>query len=106
VSSNAAINYGITTFDNLGTSILTIFQVITLEGWVSIMYNLQDAVSTWGAALYFVALVMIGSFFLLNMILAVIMNEFQKVDDNQKRERALEEQRIKEQLIATKTRDF
>jgi len=37
------INYGIVTFDHLGLSMVTIFQMITLEGWADIMYNLSDA---------------------------------------------------------------
>lgn len=32
------MNFGITTFDNIGVSMLTIFQSITLEGWSDLMY--------------------------------------------------------------------
>jgi hypothetical protein len=32
------MNFGITTFDNIGVSMLTIFQVITMEGWSDLMY--------------------------------------------------------------------
>jgi hypothetical protein len=41
VPESQLINYGITTFDNLGAGMLTIFQVITLEGWTGIMYNVS-----------------------------------------------------------------
>lgn len=34
----AGPNYGITNFDNIGYSMLTVFQCITLEGWTDIMY--------------------------------------------------------------------
>ena len=40
VWNTAFINYGITSFDQLAKSILAIFQIITLEGWVYIMYVL------------------------------------------------------------------
>jgi len=33
-------NYGITNFDNILFAILTVFQCITMEGWVDILYNL------------------------------------------------------------------
>jgi Ion transport protein len=36
------MNYGITTFDNIGVGMLTIFQVITLEGWTDIMYMVSS----------------------------------------------------------------
>ena len=84
VTTDAKINYGITTFDNLAQAILTIFQCITLEGWVDIMYNLMDSNITWLAAAYFCLLVLFGSFFLLNLVLAVIMDTFDKVSQKEK----------------------
>ena len=72
VTSNPQINYGITSFDNLFRATLTIFQVITLEGWSDILYNYQDSTNVFAAA-FFSSIVLIGSFFLLNLILAVIM---------------------------------
>jgi len=66
------INYGITTFDNLGVGFITIFQMITLEGWVDIMYNLMDTGMPWMAVVYCSAVVLICSFFLLNVILAIL----------------------------------
>lgn len=72
------INYGITGFDHLGQALISIFQAITLEGWVLMMYNLMDSNLTLMAVIYFCSLVLIGAFFLLNLILAVIMLEFEK----------------------------
>jgi len=37
------IMYGKINFDHLLRAIITIFQMITLEGWTTIMYNLGDA---------------------------------------------------------------
>lgn len=31
-------NFGITSFDNIGFAMLTVFQCITMEGWTSILY--------------------------------------------------------------------
>lgn len=76
VGSNDNINFGITNFDNIFSAMLTIFQLITLEGWASMMYNLQDAMMPFVPAIYFCFLVVLGSFFLLNLILAVIMDSF------------------------------
>lgn len=42
------------------------------------MYNLMDSNLTLMAVIYFCSLVLIGAFFLLNLILAVIMLEFEK----------------------------
>ncbi|VEL23542.1 unnamed protein product [Protopolystoma xenopodis] len=32
-------NYGITSFDNIGFAMLTVFQCITMEGWTEVMYK-------------------------------------------------------------------
>jgi hypothetical protein len=74
------ISYGIVTFDNLLRALITIFQMITLEGWTDMMYNLSDASQAWMAIFFCVLLVVVGSFFLLNVILAVIMDAFDQVD--------------------------
>jgi voltage-dependent calcium channel L type alpha-1D len=39
ITNRPEVNYGITNFNNLFAAIITIFQVITLEGWVDVMYN-------------------------------------------------------------------
>lgn len=43
------------------------------------MYNLGDAFSQWMAEIFCLMLVLVGSFFLLNVILAVIMDAFDEV---------------------------
>ncbi|KAJ3588747.1 hypothetical protein NHX12_009601 [Muraenolepis orangiensis] len=71
-------NYGITNFDNILFAVLTVFQCITMEGWVEILYNTNDvAGNTWNW-LYFVPLIIIGSFFMLNLVLGVLSGEFAK----------------------------
>ena len=93
ISDASNINYGITTFDHLGIGMLLIFQAITLEGWVDIMYNLMDSNITIMAAIFFCMLVLFGSFFLLNLILAVIMDAFDKVASKQNLEREAEQKK-------------
>ena len=85
VPDNDTINYGITNFDNILAAMLTIFQMITLEGWTGMMYNLQDAMIPFVPAIYFCFLVVLGSFFLLNLILAVIMDSFEEIDSEKRK---------------------
>ena len=59
-------------FDNLGIGFITVFQMITLEGWTKVMYNMMDSNITWMAIIFCILLIVIGSFFLLNVILAVL----------------------------------
>ena len=60
---------------------LTIFQMITLEGWTKIMYNMQDSNMNWMAVTFSILLVLMGTFFLLNVILAVLAEALDRVDE-------------------------
>ena len=61
-------NHGITTFDDIIFSMMTVFQCITMEGWTDIMYFANDAVGSSMNWAYFTLLVIIGSFFMLNLV--------------------------------------
>ena len=59
-------------FDNFYVAFVQCFYVILAEGWLDIMYvSMADTGAV--SALYFVALVMIGNFVLVNLILAVVL---------------------------------
>jgi len=58
---------------------LTIFQVLTLENWVDpIMYQYMSANQMYLTATYFLGLVMLGAFFMMNLFLAQIIFSFDK----------------------------
>jgi hypothetical protein len=80
VENDDMIAYDISNFNSLPWALVTIFVMITLEGWSGLMYNLSDASMSWMAVTFCILLVVVGSFFLLNVILAVIMESFDKVD--------------------------
>lgn len=62
-------------FGNLGTAMLTLFQIITLEGWVEIM-EAQESVL---APLYFISFILIGTMIVLNLFIGVIVGGFEEV---------------------------
>ncbi len=72
------VNYGITNFDNIGRSLLTVFQIITQDTWYQYMCNLMDIDIPFFGALYSILMIIIGQFFLMNLILAVIIFSFIK----------------------------
>ena len=86
-------------FGDLFTSIVTLFQITTLEGWVDIMfvnvhgcndpiYGFENgcpepkAFGIW-AILYFVSFVLIGTMIVLNLFIGVIMNSMDEVRNEQ-----------------------
>ncbi|KAF4072330.1 hypothetical protein AMELA_G00261950 [Ameiurus melas] len=71
-------NWGITHFDNFGFAMLTVFQCITMESWTNVLYWVNDAIGNEWPWVYFVSLILLGSFFVLNLILGVLSGEFSK----------------------------
>ncbi|OXU26617.1 hypothetical protein TSAR_015744 [Trichomalopsis sarcophagae] len=55
-------NSGITSFDNIGFAMLTVFQCITMEGWTAILYWTNDALGSTFNWIYFIPLIVIGEF--------------------------------------------
>ncbi|XP_038219335.1 muscle calcium channel subunit alpha-1-like [Zerene cesonia] len=91
-------NFGITNFDNFGLSMLTVFQCITLEGWTDVMYNIQDAMGNSWEWVYFVSMVILGAFFVMNLILGVLSGEFSKEREKAKNRGDFQKLREKQQL--------
>ncbi len=56
----------------LGAALLTLFQMVTLEGWVDVMDTAMEA-HPW-SWIYFVSFVLIGTFVMLNLFIAVVIN--------------------------------
>ncbi|KAM4583766.1 voltage-dependent T-type calcium channel subunit alpha-1I-like [Odontesthes bonariensis] len=83
---------GAINFDNIAYAWIVIFQVITLEGWVEIMYYVMDAHSFYNF-IYFILLIIIGSFFMINLCLVVIATQFSET--KQREHQLMQEQRAR-----------
>ncbi|CAG9864964.1 unnamed protein product [Phyllotreta striolata] len=80
-------------FDNIGLAWIAIFVVISLEGWTEIMYYIQDGHSFWDW-IYFVLLIVIGSFFMINLCLVVIATQFSETKKREMERMRLERARF------------
>jgi len=80
---------------NLGISLLTLFRIVTLEDWTDLMYTAMAMHPlSW---IYFVSFVIMGTFVIINLFIAVVINNL----DEAKQER-LKEMRVpvsKDQLL-------
>jgi len=74
-------------FDHLGNSLMTLFVLSSIDGWVDIMYAGVDIVGvdmqpqenhSEGLVLFFILFLLIGGFFIINMFVGVIVENFQK----------------------------
>ncbi|XP_037643600.1 voltage-dependent R-type calcium channel subunit alpha-1E isoform X4 [Sebastes umbrosus] len=91
-------NDGITQFDNILFAVLTVFQCITMEGWTAVLYNANDALGTTWNWMYFIPLIIIGSFFVLNLVLGVLSGEFAKERERVENRRAFMKLRRQQQV--------
>ncbi|XP_069499722.1 voltage-dependent L-type calcium channel subunit alpha-1D isoform X1 [Ambystoma mexicanum] len=91
-------NGGITNFDNFAFAMLTVFQCITMEGWTDVLYWMNDSMGFELPWVYFVSLVIFGSFFVLNLVLGVLSGEFSKEREKAKARGDFQKLREKQQL--------
>jgi voltage-dependent calcium channel T type alpha-1G len=82
-------------FDNLGSALMALFVLSSKDGWVQIMYTGIDAVGVdkqpienyneW-MLLYFISFLLLVGFFVLNMFVGVVVENFHKCREEQERE--------------------
>lgn len=108
-------------FGDLGTSILTLFQITTMEGWADIMYvnmwgcdhgvygieNCDNPVANpIGAIIYFISFVMIGTMIVLNLFIGVIMNSMEEVNNEQQLEQKIQNQVLGEESLVNDIKEM
>lgn len=72
-------------FGTLGRALLTLFQVVTMEGWADIMRHQLASGSLGPAPLvvvaFFVTFILLGTMIILNLLIGVIMNAMQEAQE-------------------------
>lgn len=71
------LNYGYSNFDNFFSAFLTIYNCMSLQGWSKIMYMVQNGYSFSASSIYFITLVVILNFLVLNFTIAILMNNIE-----------------------------
>lgn len=80
---------------DLGKSLLTLFNIITLEGWTDVMFKAMELNElSW---IYFVSFVVIGTFVVFNLFIAIIINNLDEA--KLERLRDLESPPSREELL-------
>ena len=74
-------------FGTIGGSMFTLFQIMTLEGWADIVRDIMEPEPF--AWLFFIPFILVATFTMLNLFIAIIVNAMQSEHDaDQKAERA------------------
>lgn len=67
---------------DLGTSMLTLFRIVTLESWTQIMYmDLEHYNWAW---IFYVSFIVIGTFIIINLFIALVLNNLDEVKEQKK----------------------
>jgi voltage-gated sodium channel len=69
---------------DIGQSMLTLFTVLTLEGWNEVLYQAQE-VHPW-SWVFFISFVLIASLLLINILIAIIINAMEGAREAEDRE--------------------
>ncbi|KAJ9460078.1 Sodium channel protein 60E [Diplonema papillatum] len=77
-------------WDNVMAALFVVTQCLTLDDWITHMYQVQDGWSPF-AAIYFVLLTLVSAFFILNLVLAVVTDSFTRfaLDEDEGKQREL-----------------
>ncbi|XP_069692579.1 sodium leak channel NALCN isoform X3 [Periplaneta americana] len=70
---------GFNGFDEFATSIFTVYQAASQEGWVFIMYRAIDSLPGWKAAFYFSTMIFFLAWLVKNVFIAVITETFNEI---------------------------
>lgn len=79
-------------WDDVGTAMLTLFTVLTLEGWNEILFDAQEV--TQYAWVFFVSFVLLASFLVINVLIAIIITSVEEAREAELAEEI--EERIQE----------
>ncbi|XP_063698698.1 sodium leak channel NALCN isoform X3 [Culicoides brevitarsis] len=66
-------------FEDIATSIFTVYQAASQEGWVFIMYRAIDSLPAWRSAFYFSTMIFFLAWLVKNVFIAVITETFNEI---------------------------
>lgn len=79
-------------FGNLGTTLFTLFQTMTGEAWPEIAAEVMD--SHPGAWVFFVVYILVVSFAVLNLFIAVIVNGMEEISEEERKDDEQKDERL------------
>ena len=83
-------DYGYTNFDTFGWAFLSAFRLMTQDYWESLYQMVLRSAGPWHMC-FFVVIIFLGSFYLLNLILAIVAMSYDDLQKRAEEDRLLEE---------------
>ncbi|XP_076763430.1 sodium voltage-gated channel paralytic isoform X15 [Xylocopa sonorina] len=88
-------NYGYTSFDTFGWALLSAFRLMTQDYWENLYQLVLRSAGPWHM-LFFIVIIFLGSFYLVNLILAIVAMSYDELQKKAEEEEAAEEEAIRE----------
>ena len=82
---------------NIGVAILSLFQIVTMDDWVTIMYTAIELEPM--AWVFFISFVVISAFIVANLFIAVVIKNLEEVMQERRRPRPLETPASREESL-------
>ncbi|XP_050525593.1 sodium channel protein para-like isoform X2 [Daktulosphaira vitifoliae] len=98
-------NYGYTSFDTFPWALLSAFRLMTQDNWEALYQQVLRAAGPWHM-FFFIVIIFLGSFYLVNLILAIVAMSYDELQKKAEEEEAAEEEAIREAEQAAKDREI
>lgn len=79
MANRSRFDIGFTGFGEFATSVFTVYQAASQEGWVYIMYRATDSLDPWKSSFYFVSMIFFLAWMVKNVFIAVITETFNEI---------------------------
>ncbi|CAJ1360541.1 unnamed protein product [Effrenium voratum] len=76
IEQNPFADFGLTGYQTLWSGLLTTYQVVNIDGWISVMHRFADAKWPGLAIGWFALLMLFGGLVLMNLVLAILWHSF------------------------------
>ncbi|GAB6019017.1 hypothetical protein CHUAL_000648 [Chamberlinius hualienensis] len=88
-------NYGYTNFDSFGFALLSAFRLMTQDFWENLYQQVLRVAGSWHM-LFFIIIIFLGSYYLVNLILAIVAMSY---DELQKKAQAEEDDAVQQEEL-------
>ena len=68
-------------YDSFGTALITVFQVMTMENWQTVLFDSMRGGSKYVVAIFYISWIFLGNFIILNLFLAILLDSFLEEDE-------------------------
>nr|CAD7438987.1 unnamed protein product [Timema bartmani] len=97
-------NYGYTSFDTFGWALLSAFRLMTQDYWENLYQLVLRSAGPWHM-LFFIVIIFLGSFYLVNLILAIVAMSYDELQKKAEEEEAAEEEALREAEEAAQAKE-